>query len=115
MQAETLQIFTEPIVVQYGYRRYWIGQFRLDLSLDGRLLIRNLTDRYETYDHPHVENGRPCLGNLQEWVPALLRRREFAAAAELLLQYLRTVNPGDWRKPVTCWREGPHERGAAVS
>jgi hypothetical protein len=100
-----LQVFTEPIVVEYGFHRYHLGRFRMDLHFDGRLFLRNLTNRYETYDHPHVENGRACLGNIQEWVHRLLAQGEFAAAAELLLQYLKTVNPADWRKAVTHWAE----------
>ncbi|MGE5849361.1 MAG: hypothetical protein ACM362_04430 [Candidatus Methylomirabilota bacterium] len=100
-----LRVFTEPIVIEYGLRRYRLGRFRLDLHFDGRIFVRNLTGRYETYDHPHVDNGRPCLGNIQEWVQRLLTQREFAAATELLLQYLRTVNPADWRKAVTFWAE----------
>lgn len=100
-----LQVFTDPIVIEYGFRHYRLGRFRLDLHFDGRVFVRNLTDRYETYDHPHVENGRPCLGNIQEWVQRLLAQREFAAATEVLLQYLRTVNPADWRKAVTFWAE----------
>ena len=100
-----LQVFTEPIVIEYGFRRYRLGRYRLDLYFDGRLFIQNLTDRYDTYDHPHVESGRPCLGNIQDWVQRLLAQREFTAATEVLLQYLRTVNPADWRKAVTFWGE----------
>ena len=100
-----LQVFTESIVVEYGFRRYRLGRFRMDLHFDGRLFLRNLTNRYETYDHPHIESGRPCLGNIQEWIHRLLAQGEFAAATELLLQYLKTVNPADWRKAVTHWAE----------
>jgi hypothetical protein len=105
VREEVLRVFTEPIVIEYGFRRYRLGRFRLDLHFDGRIFVRNLTGRYETYDHPHVDNGRPCLGNIQEWTQRLLAQREFAAATEILLQYLRTVNPADWRKAVTFWAE----------
>jgi hypothetical protein len=100
-----LQVFTEPIVVEYAFRRYRLGRFRMDLHFDGRLFLRNLTDRYESFDHPHIENGRPCLGNIQEWIHRLIAQGEFAAATELLLRYLGTVNPADWRKAVTHWPE----------
>jgi hypothetical protein len=100
-----LRVFTDAIAVNYGGRQYRMGRFRLDLHFDGRVFLRNLTDRYETYDHPHVENGRACLGNIQEWMQRLLGQREFVAACEVLLHYLRTVNPGDWRKAVTFWPE----------
>ena len=105
VQAGALRVFTEPMVIEYGARRYRVGRFRLDLHFDGRVFIWNLTDRYDTYDHPHVDNGRPCLGNIQEWVQRLLAQREFAAATEVLLEYLQTVNPADWRKAVTFWAE----------
>ena len=100
-----MQVYTEPVVVEYGLRRYRLGRFRMDLHFDGRISLRNLTNRYESYDHPHIENGRPCLGNIQEWVHRLLAQGEFAAATEILLRYLGTVNPADWRKAVTHWME----------
>ncbi|HTU01381.1 MAG TPA: hypothetical protein VMG58_06180 [Candidatus Sulfotelmatobacter sp.] len=102
---EVLHLYTGLITVDYGARRFRLGRFRLDLHFDGRVFLRNLTDRYETYDHPHVDNGRPCLGNIQGWIQQLIARREFAAASGVLLQYLATVNPSDWRKPVTYWPE----------
>ncbi len=102
---EVLYLFTELVTVEYGARRFRLGRFRMDIHFDGRIFLRNLTDRYETYDHPHVDNGRPCLGNIQGWVQQLIARREFAAAGGVLLQYLGTVNPSDWRKPVTYWPE----------
>jgi hypothetical protein len=102
---EVLYLFTELVSVEYGARRFRLGRFRMDIHFDGRIFLRNLTDRYETYDHPHVDNGRPCLGNIQGWVQQLIARREFAAAGGVLLQYLGTVNPSDWRKPVTYWPE----------
>lgn len=102
---EVLYLFTQLITVEYGARRFRLGRFRMDVHFDGRVFLRNLTDRYETYDHPHVDNGRPCLGNIQGWVQQLIGRREFSAAAGVLLEYLATVNPSDWRKPVTYWPE----------
>jgi hypothetical protein len=102
---EVLYLFTGLVTVEYGSRRFRLGRFRMDIHFDGRIFLRNLTDRYETYDHPHVDNGRPCLGNIQGWVQQLIARREFSAAGGVLLQYLATVNPSDWRKPVTYWPE----------
>ena len=61
------------------------------------------TDVYVLFDLLGQELPIACL--LQEWVQRLLAQREFAAATEVLLQYLRTVNPADWRKAVTVWTE----------
>jgi hypothetical protein len=96
-------LFTDLISVEYQGCRFRLGRFRIDLHFDGRVFLRNLTDRYRTYDHPHVEGGRPCLGNIRDWIRDLLAQREFAIAATVLLQYLHTVNQADWRQEVTCW------------
>jgi len=103
-----LTVFTHPIHVSYNGKRYLLGNFRIDLDLDGRdLRIVNLTNPYKSYDHPHIDMGRPCLGNLQEWIFQLLGERQFATAAQLLVEYLKIVTPADWRKSIIYWEEVP--------
>lgn len=105
-----LTVFTHPIHVTHHGKRYRLGSFRIDLDLDGRdLRIVNLTHPYKSYDHPHIDMGRPCLGNLQEWITQLLGERQFATAAQLLVEYLKTVTPADWRKSIIYWEEVPLE------
>jgi len=103
--TERLHFYTEPVTAEHAGRRFLLGRFRVDVHFDGRVILRNLTHRLQGYDHPHVESGRPCLGNIQEGLRQLIARREFPAVASLLLLYLHAVNPSDWRKPVSAWPE----------
>lgn len=113
-----ISFFTDTIHVEYQKKCYRLGRFRIDVAFDGSVFIKNLTDPYETYDHPHVSEGRPCLGNIQEWVRRLVEDYQFGAAAQVLIEYLKTVTPGDWRKSITFWKEVPRDeppRGSAPS
>lgn len=104
-----ISFITETIHVEYQKKRYRLGRFNIDVTFDGSVFIKNLTDPYETYDHPHVSEGKPCLGNIQEWVRRLVEDYQFGAAAQVLIEYLKTVTPGDWRKSITFWKEVPRD------
>jgi hypothetical protein len=103
LQAGTLAITTRPLEAECGGHRYRLGSFRVEIQFEGDVRITNLTDRRGPYDHPHVRQGRPCLGNVREGVAKLIGEYEFAAAAQVLLDFLQTVNPQDWRIPVFYW------------
>jgi hypothetical protein len=99
-----IRLVTTPIEVAHGGVRYRIGCFQLDLAESGAITVRNLTDPYGLYDHPHVWNGRPCLGNVREGLAKLVAEYQWVAVAEVLLDFLRTVTPRDWYIPVTRWK-----------
>ena len=102
-----VRLVTMPIEVVYADTRYRLGCFQIDLAETGAITIRNLTDPYGFYDHPHVWDGRPCLGNVREGLAKLLAEYQWVAAAEVLLDFLRTVTPRDWYVPVTHWKAVP--------
>ncbi len=114
IQDGRISLTTAPILVEYEGRRYRLGCFHLDLHFNGDVRILNLTDRIGLYDHPHVQEGRPCLGTVREGVAKLLGEFQFVAATEVLIDFLRTVNPADWRLPVLHWPEAGHEAGRGV-
>jgi hypothetical protein len=99
-----LRLFTMPIAVEHAGTRYRLGCFQIDLAETGAITVRNLTDPYGLYDHPHVWDGRPCLGNVREGLAKLVAEYQWVAAAEVLLDFLRTVTPRDWYVPVTHWK-----------
>ncbi|MGE5849848.1 MAG: hypothetical protein ACM362_06965, partial [Candidatus Methylomirabilota bacterium] len=80
---------------------------------NGEVRIWNLSSRIGAYDHPHIHLGRPCLGPIREGIAKLLGEFQFVAAAEVLIDFLHTVNPADWRLPVLRWPEavGEADRG----
>jgi hypothetical protein len=114
VQDGRISITTDPIWVEYEGRRYRMGRFRLDLHFNGDVRITNLTDRVGPYDHPHVHQGRPSLGNIREAIAKLLGEFQFVAATEVLMDFLATVNPAEWRRPVMCWPEAGQESTRGV-
>ncbi|MEM7828297.1 MAG: hypothetical protein QW561_03050 [Candidatus Aenigmatarchaeota archaeon] len=98
-------VFTKDIVVEYENRKYRIGSFLIKLSTDGDLMIKNLTNPYRFFDHPHISYGKPCLGSIRAGVSRLIGEYQFMTAIEVLIDYLKTVNPGDWRVSITNWPE----------
>lgn len=109
IQDGRISLITAPILVEHGGRRYCLGRFQLDLHFNGDVRILNLTDRIGPYDHPHVHQGRPRLGTVREGVAKLLGEFQFVAATEVLIDFLKTVNPADWRLPVLHWPEAGQE------
>ena len=105
--AGGVRLITRPIDVAHGGVRYRLGSFQIDLAETGAIRVRNLTDPYGYYDHPHVWDGRPCLGNVREGVAKLVGEYQWVAAAEVLLDFLRTLTPQDWYVPVTHWKAAP--------
>ncbi len=106
-----INLMTFPILAEYGGRRYRLGRFRMDIHLNGDVRIVNITDRVGSYDHPHIHQGRPCLGNIREGIAKHLGEFQFAAAAEVLIDFLKTVNPAEWQLPVVLWPEAGDEAG----
>jgi hypothetical protein len=105
--AGGVRLVTTPIEVAHAGTRYRLGCFQIDLAETGAITVRNLTDPYGLYDHPHVWDGRPCLGNVREGLAKLVAEYQWVAAAEVLLDFLRTVTPRDWYVPVTHWKAMP--------
>jgi hypothetical protein len=105
--AGGIRVVTTPIEVAHAGARYRLGCFQLDLAESGAITVRNLTDPYGLYDHPHVWNGRPCLGNVREGLAKLVAEYQWVAVAEVLLDFLRTVTPRDWYIPITRWKAVP--------
>ncbi|MFQ5656618.1 MAG: hypothetical protein ACE5G5_03690 [Candidatus Methylomirabilales bacterium] len=105
VQDGRITVFTTPLQVEYGGREFHLGSFRIEISFSGDIRIRNLTDALGAYDHPHIYQGRPCLGNIREGVAKMIGQYQFVAAVYVLLDFLKTVNPKDWRIPIVYWQE----------
>jgi hypothetical protein len=102
---DRLCVLTDTIDTVVAGKRYRLGRFRVDLLYNAEVTIRNLTRPYGYYDHPHVWNAKPCLGNIGPSVLKLASEFQWVAATELLLEYLKTVNPKEWYTPIEHWEE----------
>ncbi len=114
VQDGCLSLTTAPILVEHEGRYYRLGRFQVDMHFNGDVRIRNLTQRMGAFDHPHIHQGRPCLGGAREGIAKLLGEFQFVAAAEVLMDFLNTVNPADWRLPVLRWPEAGREADRGV-
>ncbi len=105
--GDCLCVFTNTVETVVAGKRYRLGRFRVDIRFNGDVTIKNLTKAHGYYDHPHVWNTKPCLGNIGQSVMKLVGEFQWVAAAELLLEYLKTVNPKEWYTPIHHWEELP--------
>ncbi len=103
VQDGVITFITHPLEAECVSQRFRLGAFRVEIHFEGEVRITNLTEARGLYDHPHVRYGRPCLGNAREGVAKLIGEFEFAAAAQVLIDFLQTVNPQDWRIPIFYW------------
>jgi hypothetical protein len=100
-----ITVFTAPIRAEYEGREFCLGSYRIEISLAGDIRIWNLTGAVGAYDHPHIYRGRPCLGNTREGIAKLIGEYQFVALVYVLLDFLKTVNPQDWRVSIAYWQE----------
>jgi hypothetical protein len=105
IQDGRITVFTTPLRTEFGGREFHLGSYRMEISFAGDIRIRNLTDALGAYDHPHIYQGRPCLGNIREGIAKMIGEYQFVAAVYVLLDFLQTINPKDWRIPIAYWPE----------
>jgi hypothetical protein len=107
VSGRVLQVETEPIVIAWGDRQRDLGAYCLVLDLDGDVRVTALGGRgpKSHWDHPHVQDGLPCLGNLREGVLKLIAEYELALATQVLLDFLGTYVPETAYTPIEGWPE----------
>ena len=89
----------------WGGHRYDLGSYcvRIDLAGDVRVESLDHLGPKPLWDHQHVQGGLPSLGNLREGVLKLIAEYELALAVQVLLDFLRTYNPGTAYTPIEGW------------
>ena len=100
-----LRVITRRIQAAHGGKQFSLGAFQIDLLYNGEITIYNLTSRHGYYDHPHIWNGKPCLGNIRQGLAKLIGECQLAAASEVIIDFLKTINPKDWHASIEHWRE----------
>ncbi len=102
---DRLRVFTDTVDAVVGGKRYRLGRFRVDIRFNGDVAIKNITRAYGYYDHPHIWNAKPCLGNIGQGILKLISEFQWVATVQLLLEYLKTVDPKGWYAPIDHWEE----------
>lgn len=102
-----LNVETRPICVEYAGRRFDLGRFRIVLDLTGEVRIESLDKLGPKpyWDHPHIQAGLPCLGNLREGVLKLIADYELGLAVQVLMDFLNTYDATTAYTPIEGWPE----------
>ena len=105
--AGFLALDTDTIVITHQGKHYRIGDFRLEIYLNGFIRMANVKNpgRYPYYDHPHIRDGAACVGNHTEAVAKLIAEGQLSTVAAILLSYLHSYNPEDAYCEITFWPE----------
>lgn len=98
-------------------RKLPLGQFSLFLNFGLHTVrINNNTMRMEgQWDHPHVREGKLCVGEYGPTITSLLRQRKLAAMTNMVFRILRGVNLDDrWgRNNIRLWLDHDDEQRRA--
>jgi len=102
-----VRVLTRPLHLVHEGRTFLIGEFSLDLALQGELRIRNVSNTIKQggWEHPHVQGGIPCLGNLRDGVLRLLGELQLAPLTSLMIQFLESYEPETAYSQVENWQE----------
>ena len=85
-------------------KKYPIGTFSIEIRMDGTIKMFNQTKRWQTRDHPHVNEGNPCLGTIKEHLPKMIHRGDFVNILSLAHDFLTSYNePGAYVKVEEGW------------
>lgn len=77
-----IRIWTSPMTVKYGHARMHIGGKEFQIGLNGDVYI------YPVTHWKVAREGRPCYGDLENEIPALVRKREFAVLTKMLMTFV---------------------------
>jgi hypothetical protein len=84
---------THEVSITFEGCSYDIGVFEVRITLaTGDLEIANLTHEVEGYQHPHISDGSPCLGNIGNGVIRMLAEFELFGALQMIHSFLHSYN-----------------------
>ena len=94
VDGEKLIAKTSEVSISFDGSSYDIGEFEIKIDLPtGDLDIKNLTHEVDGYDHPHISDGKPCLGNIGSGVIRMLAEFELFGALQIIHKFLHSYNP----------------------
>ncbi len=92
--SDVIRGYTGEIHLMSCGKKYFVGKFRVEIWMTGKVkLINEHGKGNEGADHPHVNDGTPCLGTLKEFVPQLIHRGDFLNLFSLMYDFLTSYNP----------------------
>ena len=93
VDGEKLIATTSDVSINYDGSSFDIGEFEVKINLPtGDLDIQNLTHAIDSYQHPHISDGKPCLGNIGSGVIRMLAEFELFGALQIIHKFLHSYN-----------------------
>jgi hypothetical protein len=93
LNENELIALTYPIEIEFDGAEYYLGDFEVKIGLqEAGLVIHNLTKQIDGYDHPHVNDGSACLGNISTGLIKMLAEFEFFGALQMIHTFLHSYN-----------------------
>lgn len=93
VDGDNLVALTQKVEIIHDGKEYEIGEFEVRITLhSGDLDIRNLTGMTKECDHPHIREGKPCLGNIGPGVIMMIAEFELFGSLQMLHSFLHSYN-----------------------
>ena len=114
-ETEVIQLETDTATKGANtFEPFDLGRYRIELRRGSSPKVTNLTRRLKynfggtsgTWDHPHIDNGWMCLGNISGEVTKLVNNDKWFGAVTYIIEALKTWNSHDGWAPVGLpkWR-----------
>lgn len=104
IEEDTLIATTNEVCITYDSYKYVIGEFDVHIDLKtGNLKITNETNKTSGYDHPHINNGNPCLGNIADGLIRMITEFELFGALQMIYNYLHSYNADSVYHKIEFW------------
>ncbi len=104
LEDDKLIAKTHEVSIAYDGCSYDIGVFEVKITLaTGDLEIANLTHEVDGYQHPHISDGRPCLGNIGKGVIRMLAEFELFGALQMIHSFLHSYNEDSPYQKIEHW------------
>jgi len=94
---------TNPIFIDFEKTTYEMGKFEITLGFNGETVMKNISNKINSYDHPHVNNGVPCWGNMVGTLPKLIGYSEFDVALVMIHTFLSSYDSASPYHAITYW------------
>ena len=98
-----IKAITTPINIKYEKKEYVMGRFEVTLNFDGICKIKNLDNKIDHYDHPHINDTQVCWGNFAGYIPKLIGSSEFDVALVQIHTFLSHYDSGSPYKTIDYW------------
>lgn len=117
IEAYTKTIYAKDTKVnsdgQATNKWYKIGDFKVTIGFNGVVQFQNLTYRPDNYyDHPHVSNKMPCLGNYKNILPKMIMTGDYLGVLMIAYEFLLSYTWEEGFRPyteITRWPEATED------